>query len=63
MSNKHTPQEEHGEASSPPTGFTGFLWRTKYYWLPPILLALLLLAALYYMAGESDVVAPFVYDL
>ena len=45
------------------TRFFGWLWRWKAYWLPPILLALLLLVALYYLAEKSDVAAPFVYDL
>ena len=43
--------------------FFGFVWRAKLFWMPPLLLALLLLALLYFLAGKSNVVAPFVYDL
>ena len=56
--------EESTSVESPArAGFLAFLWRTKLFWLPPILLALLSLLALYFLAGGNDVVAPFVYDL
>jgi len=57
------PVEQPKGASAPRDVPQGFLRRTIFFWLPPLLLALLLLLALYLLAGKSDVVAPFVYDL
>lgn len=45
------------------TGIRALLWRARWFWLPPLVLALLLLLLLYWLAGGSGVVAPFVYDL
>lgn len=56
--------EETPAPNTPPrTGILPALWRAKWYWLPPIVLALILLVALYLLAGGGGVVAPFVYDL
>ena len=56
-------EEPHTTDTPARPGFLRFVWRAKKFWLPPIVLAALLLALLYYLAGKSDVVAPFVYDL
>ncbi len=40
-----------------------FLRVRKKFWLAPIILTLLLLAALFFLAAGSGVVAPFLYAL
>jgi len=40
----------------------GFLWARKAIWLLPIVLALLIVAALSF-ATEASIIAPFVYPL
>ena len=56
-------EEPPATGSSARAGIPGFLWRSKKFWLPPIVLAVILLILLYVLAGKSGVVAPFVYDL
>lgn len=40
-----------------------FLKVRKKFWLAPIIIALLLLAGLFVLAGNAGVVSPFVYAL
>ncbi len=40
-----------------------FLRVRKKFWLAPIIIALLMLAALFFVAGGAGVVSPFVYAL
>lgn len=40
-----------------------FLRVRKKFWLAPIIISLLLLAALFFVAGSAGVVSPFVYML
>ena len=40
-----------------------FLKVRKKFWLAPIIIALLLLAGLFVLAGQAGVVSPFVYAL
>jgi hypothetical protein len=58
-----TKEASQAAASNVQNPFIGFLWRTKLFWIPPLLLALLMLVLLYLLVGKSDVVAPFTYDL
>ena len=39
-----------------------FFWRSKYWWLTPIVLALVLLSALVVFT-QSSAMAPFIYTL
>jgi len=66
MSDEHaatdpSPAERREARKTWGARLSGFLWRTKKFWMPPLLLALFLLALLYYAAGKSNVIAPFVY--
>jgi len=40
-----------------------FMWARKLFWLAPILVMLLMLAALFWFASTATVVSPFVYAL
>ncbi len=40
-----------------------FLKVRKKFWLAPIIIALMLLAALFMLAGQAGVVSPFIYML
>ena len=40
-----------------------FLKVRKKFWLAPIIIALVLLAALFMLAGNAGVVSPFIYAL
>jgi hypothetical protein len=40
-----------------------FLRVRKKFWLAPIILALMLLAMLFWFAGQASVVSPFIYAL
>lgn len=40
-----------------------FMRVRKKFWLAPIIIILLLLGALFFLAGQSTVVSPFVYML
>lgn len=40
-----------------------FLKVRKKFWLAPIIIALLLLAGLFVLAGQAGVVSPFIYAL
>ncbi len=40
-----------------------FLRVRKKFWLAPIIIALFMLAALFFVAGSAGVVSPFVYTL
>lgn len=40
-----------------------FLRIRKKFWLAPIIISLLLLAALFWFAGQAGVVSPFIYML
>ncbi len=40
-----------------------FLKVRKKFWLAPIIIALMLLAALFMLAGQAGVVSPFIYAL
>ena len=63
MAPKNAPTADTEPAQALYLRFLGFLWHAKKFWLPPLLLAMLLLALLYYLAGKSEVMAPFIYDL
>lgn len=43
--------------------FWDFLKVRKRYWLAPIIITLLLLAALFIFAGNAGVISPFIYAL
>lgn len=43
--------------------FWDFLKIRKKYWLAPIIIALILLAALFIFAGNAGVISPFIYAL
>ncbi len=43
--------------------FWDFLKVRKKYWLAPIIITLLLLAALFIFAGNVGVISPFIYAL
>lgn len=40
-----------------------FLRVRKKFWLAPIIIALMLLSALFFFAGNAGVVSPFIYAL
>jgi Na+/melibiose symporter-like transporter len=40
-----------------------FMRVRKKFWLAPIILTLMLLAALFFVAGQSGVMSPFLYAL
>lgn len=40
-----------------------FLKVRKKFWLAPIIIALLLLAGLFVLAGQAGVISPFIYAL
>lgn len=40
-----------------------FLRVRKKFWLAPIIIALMLLALLFFVAGQASVVSPFIYAL
>ena len=40
-----------------------FMRVRKKFWLAPIIIALLLLAGLFVLAGQAGVVSPFIYAL
>ena len=40
-----------------------FLRVRKKFWLAPIIIALMLLGALFFFAGQAGVVSPFIYAL
>lgn len=40
-----------------------FLRVRKKFWLAPIIIALLLLAGLFLLAGQAGVISPFIYAL
>jgi hypothetical protein len=40
-----------------------FMKVRKKFWLAPIIIALLLLAGLFVLAGQAGVVSPFIYAL
>jgi len=40
-----------------------FLKVRKKFWLAPIILALVLLAGLFLLAGQAGVISPFIYAL
>ncbi len=40
-----------------------FMRIRKKFWLAPIIISLMLLAALFFFAGQAGVVSPFVYAL
>ena len=44
----------------PIVGFVGFLWRTRIWWLAPILIVLLLLGVLWVLAATGFV--PYVHS-
>jgi hypothetical protein len=41
----------------------GFLRVRKKFWLAPIILALMLLAGLFFLASSAGVISPFIYAL
>jgi hypothetical protein len=65
MSDQKQSEFEKAAAEQPRAGFVGELWtfmkENKKWWLLPLIIALLVFAALIFLSGTG--VAPFIYQI